>query len=117
MTVTVIRAEDIEMTHRGGPPGVARVGRAVSADLSPSIAAGIAEFDQCSIQWQVHYDEVVHVLEGVFRLQSEGQTHEANVGDTMWIPKGTKLSYEGDRARIFYAVYPGNWRDKLTIYE
>ena len=95
MAVTAIRAEDIEMTHRSGPPR-------------------IAEFDQCSIQWQVHYDEVVHVLEGVFRLQSEGQIFEARVGDTMWIPKDTKLSYEGDRARIFYAVYPGNWCDRLT---
>lgn len=47
----------------------------------------------------------------------DGETHEVHAGDTMWIPKGTKLSYEGDHARIFYTVYPGNWREKLAIYE
>lgn len=113
MRATLIPAEDIEMTHRGGPPGRGLVGRAISSDLSPSMAAGIAEFDQCSIQWQVHYDEIVHVLDGVFRLQTEDQTLEARTGDTIWIPKGTKLSYQGDRARIFYVVYPGNWRETV----
>ncbi|MBO9403427.1 cupin domain-containing protein [Shimia sp. R9_3] len=117
MNVQVIRKEDIELVHRGGPPGIGRVGRTISSDLSPSMAAGIAEFDQCSIKWQVHYDEIVHVLEGTFRLQTGGKEVEAGPGDTMWIPKGTKLAYEGDKARIFYAVYPGNWREKLTIYE
>lgn len=117
MGVTVIRAEDIEMAHRGGPPGSASVGRAISTDLSSTMAAGVAEFDQCSIAWQVHYDEIVHVLDGTFRLVVDGETHTANKGDTMWIPKDTKLSYEGEKAKIFYAVYPGNWREKLTIYE
>lgn len=111
MSVTIIRSADIEMSHRGGPPGEARVGRAISTDLSPSMGAGIAEFDQCSVDWQVQYDEIVHVLEGTFRLIVDGKAHEAHVGDTMWIPKGTKLTYQGNKARIFYTVYPGNWRD------
>ena len=117
MSAKVIKSSDIEMTHRGGPPGLARVGRAISADLSSTMAAGVAEFDQCSIAWQVHYDEIVYVIEGVFRLLTDGIELIAQAGDVMWIPKGTRLSYEGDKARIFYAVYPGNWREKLTIYE
>ncbi|MDF9301982.1 cupin domain-containing protein [Tritonibacter mobilis] len=117
MAVKVIRGKDIDMKHRGGPPGEARVGRAISSDLSPTMAAGIAEFDGYAIAWQVHYDEIVHVLEGRFLLEVGGEVHMANAGDTMWIPKGTRLSYGGDKARIFYAVYPGNWREKLTIYE
>lgn len=36
---------------------------------------------------------------------------------TTGIPKRTKLADEGEKARIFFAVYPDNWREKLTIYE
>ncbi|MEM5500408.1 cupin domain-containing protein [Ahrensia kielensis] len=111
MSARVIRPSDVEMTHRGGPPGLGRVGRAISSDDSPSMSAGFAEFDQCSIAWQVHYDEIVYVIEGIFRLVIEKDELIAHPGDIMWIPKGTRLSYEGDKAKLFYVVYPGNWRE------
>lgn len=117
MSVKLIRSGAIEMTHRGGPPGIANVGRAISSDLSSTMAAGFAEFDQCSISWRVQYDEIVCVIEGIFRLIADNKEWVAEPGDVLWIPKGTKLSYEGDKARIFYVVYPGNWREKSTVFE
>lgn len=114
MTAKVIKATDIEMTHRGGPPGIARVGRAVSPDLSPSMAAGLAEFDGCEVEWTVLYDEIVYVIEGEFRIGTENGDLVAQAGDVMWIPEGTSLTYKGTGAKVFYAVHPGNWKERLA---
>ena len=111
MAVQLIKGDKITFTHRGGPPGKAEVGRAVSTDLSSTMGAGLAHFDQCSIAWTVLYDEVVYVISGVFRLVSNGEVFEAVSGDILWIPEGTELCYEGEKASIFYVVYPGNWRE------
>jgi len=113
MNVKHIKSENITFIHRGGPPGNAQVGRAVSTDISSSMGAGIAHFDQCSISWTVLYDEVVYVVSGVFRLATKSGAIEANAGDVIWIPNGTELKYEGEEATIFYAVYPGNWKELL----
>ncbi|MFV0664840.1 cupin domain-containing protein [Denitromonas sp.] len=113
MKATLIRRRALNFTHRGGPPGHAEVARAVSDDVSATMAAGIARFDACSIAWTVLYDEVVYVIDGVFRLVTGGETLEGHAGDVLWIPKGTELKYEGEQASIFYAVYPGNWKALL----
>jgi len=116
MSVQIIRSGGIEMLPRGGPPGVAEVGRAISSDISPSMGAGIASFDECSISWRVLYDEIIYVIEGLFVLVAEGKSLEATAGDILWVPKGTSLKYQGKKAKLFYTVYPGNWKD-LQIAE
>ncbi len=113
MPARLIKGDQIEMTHRGGPPGIGRVGRAISSDLSPTMAAGFAEFDDCAIAWTVHYDEIVYVIEGEFTLTTDDGLIDAKAGDVVWVPKGTRLEYGGKNARIFYAVQPGNWREAM----
>lgn len=117
MSATLIRGSSLSFTHRGGPPGHAEVARAVSADMSQTMAAGIAHFDACSIAWTVLYDEVVYVINGLFRLVTGDQVLEAKPGDVLWIPEGTELRYEGEQASIFYAVYPGNWKQLKGLAE
>ncbi len=111
MPIKLIQSDDIAYIHRGGPPGHSEVGRAVSTDISSTMGAGVATFDQCSIAWTVLYDEVVYVIDGLFRLVSDGEVIEAKAGDIIWISEGTELKYEGDNAKVFYAVYPGNWKE------
>lgn len=111
MSAKLIHASDLHFQHRGGPPGAAAVARAVSTDTSHTMGAGIARFDACSIAWTVLYDEVIYVIDGIFRLVTEEGTLEGHPGDIIWIPEGTELKYEGDQATIFYAVYPGNWKE------
>lgn len=110
---SVIKGSDISFTHRGGPPGHAQVGRAVSTKMSSTMGAGIAHFDQCSIAWTVLYDEVIYVIAGVFKVRTNEGLLIGNAGDVMWIPEGTELYYEGEQASIFYVVYPGNWKEML----
>ena len=109
----LIKSSDIRFVHRGGPPGHAEVGRAVSTEISATMGAGIARFDNCSIAWTVLYDEVLYVIDGTFRLVTCDGVLEGQSGDVIWIPKGTELKYEGEQATVFYAVYPGNWRELL----
>lgn len=109
----LVKGESIQFNHRGGPPGKAEVGRAISTDVSSSMGAGLARFDNCSIAWTVLYDEVVYVVDGVFRLVTPDGVLEGQAGDVIWIPEGTELKYEGEQATIFYAVYPGNWKELL----
>lgn len=111
MSAKLIRASSLNFQHRGGPPGEAAVARAVSTDLSATMGAGVARFDACSIAWTVLYDEVVYVIDGVFRLVTKDGVLEGQPGDIIWIPEGTELKYEGEHASIFYAVYPGNWKE------
>lgn len=111
MTAKLIRHSSLNFHHRGGPPGHAEVARAVSTDMSQTMGAGVAHFDACSVAWTVLYDEVVYVISGLFRLVTNEGVLDANPGDILWIPEGTELRYEGEQASIFYAVYPGNWKE------
>jgi ethanolamine utilization protein EutQ len=94
----------------GGPPGSATIARLVGPDRSRTMGAGVATFDGCSIEWTVLYDEVVVVLEGLFRLRVRNRVIEAHPGDVVWLPENTPLRYEGERAVVFYVLYPVDWR-------
>jgi hypothetical protein len=87
--------------------------RLVTPEISTSLGAGIATYDGCSIEWTTKYQQVAIVLEGVLRIRT-GENYsrviEAKVGDVLWFPKGTPLKYEGDKAKIFYAPAPNDWR-------
>ena len=93
-------------------PGESYIARLVDPEVSRTIGAGIATFDGSEIDWTVLYDEVMVVLEGRFRLTAGGETFEAGPGDVFWIPEGTPLRYYGEKAAVFYAVYPVDWRQR-----
>ncbi|WP_343082457.1 cupin domain-containing protein [Ostreiculturibacter nitratireducens] len=107
--VSLFRAADMTFEPYGGPPGVARIARLVGTETSTSMGAGVATFDACSIEWTILYDELIVVLEGAFRLVIGGRTYDMGPGDVIWLPKNTPLRYEGDGAKVFYALYPVNW--------
>lgn len=99
----------------GGPPGEARIARLVGPELSSSMGGGVATFDGCSIDWTVLYDELIVVLEGNFRLRLGERTIEAGPGDVIWLPEGTPLRYEGDGAKVFYALSPVDWKSRHAL--
>ena len=110
--VAHFRKAEMNFTTYGGPPGAATIARLVGPDMSKSMGAGIAIFDGCSIEWTVLYDEVIVVLEGTFRLVVGKETHSCSPGDVIWIPENTPIKYEGDKAKVFYALHPVDWRQK-----
>ena len=96
----------------GGPPGKATISRLVGPDVSSSMGIGIASFDGCSIEWTVLYDEMIVVLEGLFRLRAGKRVIEGRPGDVIWIPEKTPIAYEGDKSIVCYALYPVDWRQR-----
>ncbi|MEZ5924858.1 MAG: ethanolamine utilization protein EutQ [Hyphomicrobiaceae bacterium] len=109
------KSDALKFVEFGGPPGRASIARLVTDETSGTMGAGVAIFDGCSIEWTVLYDEAVVVLEGTFRLRvGEGykEVIEAKPGDVIWIPENTPLKYEGDGARIFYTLYPIDWKKR-----
>ena len=109
------KASEIELGPFGGPPGTSGIARLVGPDESATMGVGGAMFDGCSIEWTVLYDEAVVVLEGNFRLRvgkDYSRVIEAKPGDVIWIPAKTPLKYEGEKAKIFYTVYPVDWRKR-----
>ena len=113
--VKLFKASDMAFEPYGGPPGSATIARLVGPEISHSMGAGIATFDACSIEWTVLYDEVVVVLEGTFRLRVGKETHELSPGDVIWLPENTPLRYEGDKAKVFYALSPVDWRRRHNL--
>lgn len=106
-------AGQMQFEPYGGPPGKAGIARLVGPGTSSSMGAGVATFDGCSIEWTVLYDELIVVLDGTFRLRIGGpdaRTIEAGPGDVIWLPENTPLRYEGDGARVFYALSPVDWK-------
>ncbi|MEZ5773910.1 MAG: ethanolamine utilization protein EutQ [Hyphomicrobiaceae bacterium] len=109
------KAGEVRFEGFGGPPGEARIARLVGPELSQTMGAGVAVFDGCSIEWTLLYDEVIVVLEGLFRLRY-GASHEhmieARPGDVIWLPDKTPLKYEGEAAKVFYVLDPVDWRKR-----
>lgn len=93
--------------------GYASQCRLITPEISKTLGAGITTYDGCSIEWTTKYDQAAVVLDGILRIRT-GENYsrviEAKAGDVVWLPKGTRLKYEGDKAKMFYAPYPGDWR-------
>jgi ethanolamine utilization protein EutQ len=112
------KASGMEFETFGGPPGRATISRLIGPEESATMGAGLAVFDGCSIEWTVLYDEVIVVLEGTFRLKlgkDLSETLVAAPGDVIWLPEHTPLRYEGDGAKVFYALYPVDWRKRHAL--
>jgi ethanolamine utilization protein EutQ (cupin superfamily) len=87
--------------------------RLVTLDNSKTLCSGVTTYDGCSIESTMKYDEIFIVLEGLVRIlwgPSYSRVVEAKIGDVVWLPKGNSIKYEGEKGKIFYTLYPVDWR-------
>ncbi|SDD33244.1 ethanolamine utilization protein EutQ [Bradyrhizobium brasilense] len=92
----------------------------VGPENSRTIDAGIAIYDDCSIERTTNYDEAAVVLSGTYRIltgEDYSRVIDAKFGDVIWLTKGTLLKYLGDKAKAFYARYPVDWRTRSESIE
>lgn len=73
------------------------------------LAGGLARFRDASIPWTVRYDELILVLEGRFAVDTPNGRLEAGPRDTIWLPKGTPVTYSAVDALVFYSLHPAGW--------
>ncbi|MCA1510442.1 hypothetical protein [Bradyrhizobium sp. NBAIM01] len=104
----------------GDASGKAACCELIGPKISKTIDAGIAIYDDCSIERTVNYDEAAVVLSGTYRIlwgKDYSRTIEAKFGDVIWLTKGTRLKYQGDKAKVFYARYPVDWSSRSESME
>ncbi len=106
------KRQEVQFVPFGGPPGTASIARLVGPEVSRTMGIGLASFDGCAVEWTVLYDEMIVVLEGVFRLGVAGKDIVAHPGDVIWIPEKTPIVYQGDKAVVCYALHPVDWRQR-----
>lgn len=116
-----VKSEDMVFTQiHGDEGGNATACQLIGPHNSKTIDAGVAIYDGCTIERHVSYDEVIIVLEGVFQVltgENYGRSINAKFGDVIWLTKGTRLKYQGDKAKVFYARYPVDWSSKNESVE
>jgi len=93
-----------------GPPQT-EIARLIGPAESSSLGVGIGRFEE-PIEWLVPYDEMMVVLEGRFRLALAGRTIEADPGDVIWVPEGTRFTTSGEKAVVCYALWPVDYHTR-----
>jgi ethanolamine utilization protein EutQ len=78
-------------------------------DDGSKLGAGFGRLTKASFEWTVQYDEIILVLEGKVTAITETETLKAGRLDTIWLPAGTRVTYQAEDALIFYAIQPADW--------
>ncbi|MEP3844699.1 MAG: AraC family ligand binding domain-containing protein [Paracoccaceae bacterium] len=78
-------------------------------DDGSKLGAGFGRLTKASFEWTGQYDEIILVLEGQVTAVTEAGTLKAGPKDTIWLPAGTRVTYQAEDALIFYAIQPADW--------
>lgn len=105
----VNRFEELSFAPRFAYPEMCSVVEVAGQKDLSEMAGGFARFTQAEIDWQVRYDELILVIEGIFSVRTPGGLLTAGPKDTIWLPKGTKVTYLSEDALVFYALQPASW--------
>jgi ethanolamine utilization protein EutQ len=81
-------------------------------DSSP-MAAGYMTLDRVEFAWTLNYDEVDVVLEGELVITRGSEMVRAGVGDCIFIPKGSSITFgTPSHTRFMYIAFPANWSEQ-----
>lgn len=80
-----------------------------SANGSP-MSSGYMSLDKGEFHWKLTYDEIDIVLEGELVITRGRQSVSAKPGDTIFIPKGSDITFgTPSHVRFIYVTYPADW--------
>lgn len=84
--------------------------RLLATEDAEKLGLGIFKFgymrlDSFDMKRKRPYDMVFVSLEGAFSAEFDGQTLQADsVGDTIWVPQGSSVTFRGEDALVWYAA-------------
>ncbi|OPF51052.1 ethanolamine utilization protein EutQ [Clostridium baratii] len=111
----VVRGSSVKMDvfDTGNPNNKVFFQELISKDES-KMSAGFLIIEDSKFEWELTYEEIDYVIEGTVTVEINGKTYEANAGDVLFVPKGSKVVWGSpNKAKLFYATYPANWADLL----
>ena len=78
-----------------------------------TMAAGYMALEKGEFPWTLTYDEVDVVLEGELVITRGGESVHARAGDTIFIPKGSSITFgTPEHVRFIYVAFPANWNEQ-----
>lgn len=109
--VVHVQGTSVRLGKFSGAPNVGLADVVTGKDGSPMTAGFMAWRCEDSFSWQLDYDEIDYVLEGVLHLGIDGRVIAAGPGDVLYIPKGSRVLFgTPNRVRVFYVTYPAEWQ-------
>lgn len=105
----VVRFADLAFQPRFEQGEMAQLAEVSGTAEGSELGVGFARMTSARIDWTVRYDEVLIVLSGELKVHTEAGTLTAGPRDSIWLPKGTKLTYEAADALVAYAIHPADW--------
>ena len=109
--VRLTRFDELEFAPRFEYGDVAEVSGICGTEDGTELGVGWGKLTNARIPWTIKYDEVLTVFDGLLRLHANGEVHELEARDSIWLPRGTELIYEAESALIHFAIHPSNWQD------
>ena len=111
--VVVVRGRSVQLDRfaAAGPDTLVGLRDVVTGkDGSPMTAGFMAWSHADSFPWQLTYDEIDYVLEGVLHLGIDGRVVEGRPGDVLFVPKGSRVVFgTPSSVRVFYVTWPADW--------
>lgn len=84
----------------------------ITQDRSP-MGAGYMSLNKGEMQWTLTYDEIDIVLEGELVITRGKEQVRGGVGDVIYIPKGSSITFGTPNwTRFVYVVFPVHWNEK-----
>jgi ethanolamine utilization protein EutQ len=108
----VFRRKDAKLDYPSGTGEGNSLFRALDETMSDSIGGGYFSFNNTTANAVLPYDEVSVCIEGTLELTVDGQKHILYPGDLVFMPKGTDVTFGGEKAVAAYSVWPVDWRDR-----
>lgn len=105
----VMALSDVEFNPRFEYGDQAQVAQLCGADDGSKLGVGLVRLTKADIPWTIKYDEFILVLEGRFTVQTETEELVASEQQAIWLPAGTKLTYQSENALLLYAIQPTDW--------
>lgn len=114
--VKIVRGRTVQLERFDtGNPAAKVMYQELVGKEEAAMSAGLLTIEQSSFAWELTYEEIDIVLEGVLTLTIDGTTYQAYQGDVLFVPKGTKITWGSpDYVKLFYVTYPANWPDLLA---
>jgi len=110
----VAHFEELVFAPRFAFPEMCKVVEVAGLADRSELSGGFARFHDARIPWQVRYDELILVIEGEFTVETPEGRFTAGPRDTIWLPKGTPVTYISKSALVFYSLQPASWASEET---
>ena len=100
------RFEELRFVPRFEHGDMAQVAEITGAKDGTELGAGVVRMHGARMDWTVTYDEVLIVLSGSLTVHTDDGTFSAGPHDSIWLPAGTRLTYEAEDCVVAYAIHP-----------